>query len=272
MKRRDESIESGCPFRAGMESHVGPFANDRGVIVEATSDALFGPDGLGFAATPWMRLISWLARSGISEQTGSSPNQTIVENCVLGWGQGAFSSQVFEADGGVDQARLAHLIAYLRGLAAELEGNSDRISARVVAAFVNAQPAQPFRTHTGLRRLRSLRERFWARFRGHIQWQSLVALCGHVDRSGTKVLTPQLLKAFFGSERSFFLAVVERRCALAAGVLPLGAAVGLLADVDGTIDREKTDREYLVHKSGLWLLSKILYRMITRTGARHEPL
>src|SRR5580704_17505144 len=93
---QERDTDRQCPFHVGMENHVGPYGDVRGVVVKAKSDAMFGPDGLGFAGTPWMKLVSWLARSGISEQTGSNPHETVVKSCVRGWGQGAFSSHVFQ--------------------------------------------------------------------------------------------------------------------------------------------------------------------------------
>jgi hypothetical protein len=261
-----------CPFHAGMENHVGPYGDPRGVVVKATSDATFGPAGLGFAAGPWMKLVSWLARSGISEQTGSQPDETIVASCVEGWGQGAFSSHVFRADGTVDGERLEQLIGHLGALATELEGDATRITSATVAAFVNAQRPQPFRTYTGPREVRTLRERWSARFRGHIQWQSLVALCGQVTPDATKVLTPRLLRAFFAGEQSFFVRLVERRRGLRAGELVPGQPVGLLADVGPGIDAVKTDQAYLAEKSSLWVVLKILFYMLTGKGAGLSPL
>lgn len=260
-----------CPFRAGMENHVGPYGDDRGVVVKATSDAMFGPEGLGFSGTPWMKLVSFLARSGISEQTGSKPHETVVKNCVQGWGQGAFSSHVFQVDGTVDRARLESLVAHLQYLAENVEGDRTRIGSATAAAFVNAQRAQPFRTYSGQREVQTFREALSSRFRGHIQWQSLVALCGHVDQNGNKVLTGSLLKAFFGGEESFFVALIERRRQLRSGQLTPGDSSGILALVEPGIDREKTDRSYMQHKSSAWLLLKILYYMVTGIGSGLKP-
>jgi hypothetical protein len=268
----DRSTDRTCPFHAGMENHVGPYGDDRGVVVKATSDAMFGPDGLGFAGTPWMKLVSWLARSGISEQTGSNPHETVVKNCVQGWGQGAFSSHVFQADGTVDHARLEHLIAHLQYLAENVEGDRTRMGSATAAAFVNAQRAQPFRTYSGQREVHTFREAWSSRFRGHIQWQSLVALCGQVDQNGNKVLTAPLLRAFFGGEESFFLALIDRRRKLLSGQLTPGDPIGILALVELGIDREKTDRSYMRKKSSAWLLLKISYYMITGIGSRLDPL
>src|SRR5216683_3167454 len=101
MKNEAQLTEHRCPFQMGMESHVGPFGNENGVVIKSTSDAMFGPRGLGFWKTCSMRFVSSLASSAISEQTGSKPHETVVKNCVLGWGQGAFSSHVFQTDGTV---------------------------------------------------------------------------------------------------------------------------------------------------------------------------
>ena len=269
---KPQASKGQCPFHAGMESHVGPYADESGVIVKRTSDAMFGPEGLGFAPTPWMKLLSWLARSGISEQTGSNPDETVVKNCVLGWGQGAFSSHVFQEDGSIDQARLDRLIHHLRYLAEHVEGDPTRITFATAGAFVGAQLPQPYRTMKGVVQVRGLRQRWSSRFRGHIQWQSLVALSGHVTDDGTKVLTPSLLKTFFAGEGSFFLKLVERRRKLLSGELRPGEPVGLLAHVEAGIDREKTDRAYMKNKSALWVVLKIFYYMLIRKGAGLKPL
>lgn len=261
-----------CPFHGGMESHTGPYGDERGVIVRRTSDAMFGPEGLGFGRTPWMTLVSWLARQGISEQTGSRPNETIVSNCVLGWGQGAYSSHVFQAGGAIDQVRVEQVIRHLQEIAGKIEGDSRHITSAVAAAYIGAQRPQPYLTVTGVREVTGLRERLSSRFRGHIQWQSLVALCGHVTTDGTKVLTPGLLRMFFASEGSFFVQLVDRRRSLASGALTPGAAVGLLAQVDAGVDRAQTDRAYMHTKSALWVILRILYYMATRKGAGLRPL
>lgn len=250
-----------------MESHVGPFADGSGVIVMRTSDALFGPDGLGFSRTPWMLLVSWLARSGISEQTSSRPNETNVEGCVLGWGQGAFSSHVFQAHGGVDEAQLDRLIARLRHLARAVEGTPERITGATVAAYVGSRPPQPFRTFDGIREAKGMRERLSARFRGHIQWQSLVTLCGVVTRDGQKVVTEPLLRSFLAGEPWFFSSLVDRRRRLLAGQASPGERVGLLAQVGDEVDPVATDRALMKNKSSLWLVVKIACYMATRKGA-----
>lgn len=261
-----------CPFQPGMESHVGPFGDVNGIIVKRTSDAMFGSDGLGFAGTPWMTLVSWLARNGISEQTGSNPDETSVKGCVLGWGQGAYSSHVFRKDGSADRERLERVIGHLRSIAEKVEGDPSRITSATVAAFIGAQLAQPFLTVSGVRTVEGPRERWGARFRGHIQWQSLVALCGQVTHDGTKVLTASFLRSFFAGEGSFFMSLLERRRMLLRGQLRPGEPVGLLENVEEGIDREKTDRAYMKNKSALWVVLKILYYMATRKGSRLQPL
>ena len=255
-----------------MANHVGPYGDANGVIVKSTSDAMFGPDGLGFANTPWTTLISWLARNGISEQTGSKADETIAENCVLGWGQGAYSSRVFAGDGSCDQAQLQRLTTYLSGLAQRLQGDPTRINSVTVAAFIEAQRPQPYRTFNGVREVRGLRERLSSRFRGHIQWQSFVALCGYVNSRGEKVITPSLLRRFFGGESSFFADLVARRRQLGRGEIRPGEALGFFGEVESGIDREETDRAYTQRKSGLWVVLKILFYMVTRKGATQQPL
>jgi hypothetical protein len=249
-----------------VERHVGPFADGSGVVIKKTSDDLFGPDGIGFASSPFMKLVSWLARNGISDQTGSRPNETIVKNCGLGWGQGAYSSHVFQPNANADAANLERLISNFQRLALTLEGHPDRITPRVAAAWVNNQPVQPYSTHKGLREARTWRERQASRFRAHIQWQSLVTLCGHVDGDGRRVLTRSLLTRFFKGEGRFFAEFVERRRQLRAGELPAGAAVGLLENVEDGIDRVKTDGYWRRNKSSLRLILGIAWHMVVRTG------
>ena len=74
----------GCPLKAGMERHVWPAGNDEAIVTKTSSDAIFGPKGLGFGNTFWTTIISWLARNGISEQTKSNSNETNIANCVKG--------------------------------------------------------------------------------------------------------------------------------------------------------------------------------------------
>jgi Dyp-type peroxidase family len=270
--RSPVGANTGRPFARGLEGHVGPYGDGSGVVVKATSDEMFGPRGLGFGRTPWTELVSWLARSGISMQTGSKPGETIVANCVAGWGQGAFSSHVFQPNGRVDLQRLEALIAHLGHLAQSAERDPAKITSAVAAAFVNSQPAQPYETRAGLQQVRTLRERLGSRFRGHIQWQSLVELCGQVSADGTKIVTGALLRRFFAGERSFFLALIDRRRALLSGTLQPGAAEGLLAEVEPLVDRQKTDLEYMRNKSSLLVVLRIIYYMATRRGAELKSL
>jgi hypothetical protein len=249
-----------------VERHVGPFADGAGVVVKKTSDDTFGPNGIGFASSPFMKLVSWLARSGISEQTGSRPNETIVTNCGRGWGQGAYSSHVFQPSANADKAALERLISNFQRLALTLEGQPDRITARVAAAWVNNQPAQPYSTHAGSREARTFRERVASRFRAHIQWQSLITLCGHIDQDGRRVLTRSLLTRFFAGEGRFFAEFVERRRKLRTGELPAGEGVGLLENVDEGIDRAATDEYWRRNKSSLKLILAIAWHMVVRTG------
>jgi hypothetical protein len=262
--RTVEASEAGAPV--AVERHVGPFADGSGVVVKKTSDDMFGPNGIGFASSPWMKLVSWLARNGISDQTGSRPNETIVKNCGLGWGQGAYSSHVFQPSENADAAALERLISSFQRLALALEGHPDRITARVAAAWVNNKPPEPYSTHEGLREARTWTERAASRFRAHIQWQSLVTLCGHVDQGGRRVLTRPLLTRFFAGEGRFFAEFVERRRKLLSGELQAGAAVGLLENVDGGIDRVATDEYWRQNKSSLRLILGILWHMAVRTG------
>jgi hypothetical protein len=263
---RPQSTETvGAAAPAG-ERHVGPFADGSGVVVKKTSDDMFGPNGIGFASSPFMTLVSWLARSGISEQTGSRPNETIVKNCGLGWGQGAYSSHVFQPSESADTAALDRLISNFQRLALTLEGQPDRITARVAAAWVNNQPAEPYSTHKGLREARTFSERVASRFRAHIQWQSLVTLCGHVDHDGRRVLTRSLLTRFFAGEGRFFAEFVERRRKLRTGELPAGTAVGLLQSVEEGMDRVATDEYWRRDKSSLRLILAIAWHMLVRTG------
>ena len=256
-----------------MAGHAGPYANAEGIIVQETSDKMFGPEGLGFAGTPWTTLISWLARNGISRQTASQPNETVVKNCVAGWGQGAFSSRVFLADGtgGWDDAQLEQLIQHLGEIARTLDGDATRINSATAAAFIGSQNPKPYQTFNGTQEARGFVAKAEARFRGHIQWQSLVALCGYVNTKGERVLTPSLLKKFFAGETSFFTQMLEHRQKLCRGEIQPGAADGFLDGAETYIDRAATDRTYIKAKSGLWLILKIAFYMITRKGAQIAP-
>ena len=257
-----------------MEGHAGPYGNADGIIVQETSDRVFGPEGLGFAGTPWRTLISWLARNGISGQTASRPNETIVKNCVAGWGQGAFSSRVFLVDGsgGWDDAQLERLIKHLGEIALTLEGDATRLNSATAAAFIGSQKPKPYQTFDGIKEAQGFVAKAGARFRGHIQWQSFVALCGYVNTKGERVLTPSLLRRFFAGESSFFTQMLAHRQKLCRGEIQPGAADGFLDGAEAHIDRVATDRAYIKTKSGLWLILKIAFYMITRKGSQIVPL
>jgi hypothetical protein len=222
------ALNAGYSFRAGLERHIVPAGNADRIVTKPTSDMFFGPFGLGFKDGFCAKLISWLARNGIQEQTGSRPDETDIEGCVKGWGQGPFSSRVFDSQNGIDEDQLERLIQHLHGIASKLNVKNGRFTDRVLAAFVGSQDAEVYSTWTGPRKVRSPRERLGARFRGHIQWQALCALCGQVDHDGVKHVTPELLHTFFKSERPFFQLVVDRRRRLRAGELQIGDRSGLL--------------------------------------------
>lgn len=264
--------QAGCPFRAGLERHIVPAGNDDRIVTKLTSDRIFGSSGLGFKDGFWAWLISWLARNGIQEQTGSRHDETDIENCVKGWGQGPYSSRVFDSQKGIDEEQLERLIEHLRGIAAKMKVKNGRFTDTVLAAFVGSQEPQTYSTWTGPREVHSFRDRLGARFRGHIQWQALCALCGQVDRDGVKHVTPELLRTFFNSEQPFFERVVDRRRRLRAGELQVGDRSGLLAEVPEHIDLEATDREYRRNKSGFGLVSRIALFMLRRTGSGLAPL
>jgi len=205
------TLNVGSLFRAGLERHIVPAGNADRIVTKPTSDMFFGSSGLGFKDGFVARLISWLARNGIQEQTGSRPDETNIEGCVKGWGQGPYSSRVFDSQKGIDEEQLSRLIQHLHGIASKMNVKNGRFTDRVLAAFVGSQEAEAYSTWTGLRKVHSLRERLGARFRGHIQWQSLCELCGQVDYEGVKHVTPELLHTFFTSEQPFFQLVVDRR-------------------------------------------------------------
>jgi hypothetical protein len=254
--------ESEPILEEGIERHATPAGDGQGLVTKKTSDQVFGPDGLGFADSPWMALISWLARNGISKQSGSRPNETNITNCVKGWGQGAFSSRVFRAGPGVDRERLARLIAHLQALAESLGDPERRITGPVLGVYVASQEAQPYLTVDGLHTLKGWAERAEARFRSHIQWQSLYALAGQISTRGKKEVTPELLETFFTGERPFFAQLSERRRLLRTGSLKPGGRNGPLCDVPESISLERTDKEYARPKSGFWMLARIAYYML----------
>lgn len=272
-----DAVVEGAPhgsysIRAGLERHIVPAGNSDRIVTKRTSDLFFGPSGLGFKAGFFGRLISWLARNGIQEQTGSRLDETDIEGCVKGWGQGPFSSRVFDPQKGVDEDQLERLIQHLDDIAKKMHVKPERYTDKVLAAFVASQDAEPYSSQTGPRTVRSLRERLGARFRGHIQWQSLCALCGQVDHDGVKHVTPALLRMFFTSEQPFFQVVVDRRQRLRTGELQVGERSGLLQDVPDHIDCKETDQEYQRDKSGIGLIVKIVRFMLCRTGSGFAAL
>ena len=134
-------LEEKARLRAGIERHLWPAGDGQGIITKTSSDVLFGPKGLGLGNTVWTTIVSYLARTGIQEQTGSKPGETNIENCVKGWGQGAYSSRVFDSDIDVDQNQLERLITHLKSIASELGVPNQRISNKVIGVFVSTQDA-----------------------------------------------------------------------------------------------------------------------------------
>lgn len=268
-----ESSRTGeCPLRPGLERHLLPSGNADEIVTKASSDSIFGSDGLGFGRTIWTTLVSWLARIGIQEQTGSKPDTTSIENCVVGWGQGPYSSRVFSAEKGVDEDQLDRLISHLLQIAIELGIREGRITDRVLGVFVSTQSPKPYSTWNGIREAKGFKARAEARFRGHIQWQGFVALCGHVDDRGVKHVTPELIRDFFKSEEPFFQQIVDRRQGLRDGIIPLGDKSGILKDAPPHIDLVATDKAYKKNKSGLWMILKIARYMLFSRRSRVGPL
>ena len=263
---------AGCPLKAGLERHLWPSGNEDEIVTKASSDFIFGPEGLGFGRTLWTTIVSWLARIGIQEQTASKKGTTSIDACVKGWGQGPYSSRVFNVDRGIDEQQLDRLIAHLLGIADELGVRDQRFTGRVFAVFVSAQSPKPYSTWNGWRKAHSIKARMEARFRGHIQWQGFVTLCGQVDGRGVKHVTPELLRTFFSSEEPFFQRIVDRRRSLRDGTLSPGDASGLLADAPPHIDLVATDREYGKNKSGLWMILRIIGSMVFFRRSRLGPL
>jgi hypothetical protein len=144
---------------------VWPAGNEDKIVTKTSSDASFGPKGLGFGNTFWMTIVSWLARNGIQEQTVLNPDETSIENCVKGWGKGPYSSRVFNVESGVDEEQLDRLISHLKGITAELEVPDQRITNDVLAAFVSTQDLpKPYSTWNGMRAFRRFISRaglFW---------------------------------------------------------------------------------------------------------------
>jgi hypothetical protein len=267
-----KSYAPGCPMKAGLERHVWPSGDGKGIVTKASSDTIFGPEGLGLAGGMWATLLSFLARTGIQEQTGSKPNETDIEACVKGWGQGAFSSRVFDADRGVDQGQLERFIAHLQAIAKEFGVADQRITDKVLAIFISTQDPEPYSTWNGPRTVSRSIDKLTARFRGHIQWQGFDTLCGQIGRDGVRHATPELLREFFNSEEPFFQQIVERRRCLREGTLAAGDKSGLLATAPAHIDLVATDREYRRNKSGLWLILKIGMYMLFPKRSRQGPL
>jgi hypothetical protein len=259
-------------LRAGLERQVWPSGDGKGVVTRTSSGAIFGPEGLGLAGGIWMTILSYLARTGIQEQTGSKPGKTDIEACVKGWGQGACSSRVLNVELGVDEEQLEGFITHLQEIAKELGVPDQRITDKVLAAFISTQDNEPYSTWQGIRIVKTWGEGVAARFRGHIQWQGFDTLCGQIDQNGVKHVPPELIREFFNSEEPFFERIVERRRALRDGSLPIGDKSGLLKEAPAHIDPEATDREYNRNKSGLWLILKIVGYMLLPRKSRLGPL
>jgi hypothetical protein len=268
-----ESTET--PVRAlqfGLERHVWPSGNGKGIVNKTSSDAIFGPEGLGLTSSIWTTILSYLARTGIQEQTGSKPGETDIEACTKGWGQGAYSSRVFNPELGVDEEQQERFIAHLQGIAKELGTPGQRVTDKVLGVFISTQDAEPYSTWDGIRTIKNWGGKFSARFRGHIQWQGFDTLCGQIDQNGVKHVPPELIREFFNSEEPFFERMVERRRVLRDGSLPIGDKSGLLKEAPAHIDPEATDREYNRNKSGLWLILKIVGYMLLPRKSRLGPL
>ena len=153
----DLALHVGDAFRPGLERHIVPAGNSDRIVTKPTSDLFFGPSGLGFKGGFFAKLISWLARNGIQEQTGSRPDETNIEGCVKGWGQGPYSSRVFDPQKGIDEGQLERLIQHLNGIASKLNVKNGRFTDRVLAAFVGSQDAEVHSTWTGPCQVHSLR-------------------------------------------------------------------------------------------------------------------
>lgn len=260
------------PLTVGLQQHVLPSGNGKGVVTKTSSDLIFGPEGLGLANNIWMKILSFLARTGIQEQTGSKSGETDIDACVKGWGQGACSSRVFDVKKGVDETQLARLVTHLEGIAKELGIPNQRITDKVLAVFISTQDLEPYSTWNGIRTVQSVSDRFTARFRGHVQWQGFHTLCGQMDHNGVKHVTPELLRAFFTSEEPFFQMMIERRSRLRDGTLSAGDKSGILADAPEYVDLTTTDHEYNKNKSGLWVTLKIIFYMLLPRRSQLGPL
>lgn len=256
----------------GLERHIWPSGNGHGIVNKASSDAIFGPNGLGLAGGVWAALLSYLARTGIQQQTGSKPSETDIQSCVKGWGQGAYSSRVFDPHMGVDEEHLSRFIQHLQDIALELNIPNQRITDKVLGVFITTQIAEPYSTIDGEKQAKSWFDNFTARFRGHIQWQGFDTLCGQIDQQGIKHVSPELINDFFNYDTPFFRHIVERRRALQQGSLMAGNKSGLLSNVPVYVDLKATDYEYEKNKSGFWLLIKILSYMLFQKKSKLGPL
>lgn len=264
--------DKSTPLSEGLEKHVWPAGNGKGTVTKQSSDHIFGPQGLGLGNTFWTTLLSFLARTGIQEQTGSDKGETDIQSCVKGWGQGAYSSRVFDEKKGVDQHQLELFIDHLHEIARELNTPNTRITDKVLGSFIATQQAEPYSTFTGIREATSARDRLSGIFRGHVQWQGFVTLCGQIDKDGVKHVTPELIKTFFNCSHPFFETVIDRRKQLREGTLKPGDPSGLLRDAPAHIDLTATDLHYQKNKSGLFIIIKIASYMIFPKRAKTGPL
>lgn len=161
---------------------------------------------------------------------------------------------------------------HLEGIAKELGVPNQCITDKVLAVFISTQDTEPYSAWDGIRTVKSARDRFTARFRGHVQWQGFDTLCGQIDKDGIRHSTPELIREFFNSEVPFFERIVERRRNLREGTLPEGEKSGILAEVPAHIDLVATDREYKKNKSGLWLILKIVSYILFPRKSQLGPL
>ena len=215
----------------GLEKHVWPASNGHGIVSKDSSDAIFGEEGLGLYNTVWMSLLSFLARTGIQEQTGSKKGETDVESCKKGWGQGAYSSRVFDVAKGVNERHLDEFLEHLSNIANELKIQNGRITERVLGSFIATQIAEPYSTINGTMSVKTRREKLAGVFRGHVQWQGLITLCGQVDRNGIVHLSPELIRMFFKNENPFFSLIIDHRRKLREGILELGESTEIFSDI-----------------------------------------
>jgi len=265
-------IDRSRDLKNGVEKHVWPAGNGRGIVTKNSSDSIFGADGLGLANTVWMRILSFLARTGIQDQTGSKKGETDIENCVQGWGQGAYSSRVFDVERGVNKEQLATFIDHLNNIAEEMNVPNGRITEKVLGAFIATQEPEPYSTIDGIREVESMRGKLQGIFRGHVQWQGFIALCGHVDKDGVVHVTPELLTTFFNSPHPFFELIVNHRRDLRAGSVKPGESSEILRNAPTHIDRAATDLRYKTNKSGLMIILRIAKFMLLPYRAKVGPL